>query len=86
MGWPRFCIINGNRAVKAAETEEGGLAVLEYIPEHNEYRLAMALLLRFSCGDIDTDIVSEEEFEAFVSKQRAEAQQRRDNPLPEKAD
>ncbi len=77
MSWPKFCIINGDRAVKAVPTEDGGLAVLEYRPEHDDYVGAVALLHRFVFGDIDTDLVSEQDFELFVATQRAEAKRRR---------
>jgi hypothetical protein len=60
-----------------------GVAVLEYLPEKDESRLAMAHLLRFSFGDIDTEFVSDEEFEAFVAKQRDEIRKRRGILLPD---
>ena len=77
MSWPKFCIINGERAVKAVPTEDGGLAVLEYRPESDDYQGAVALLHRFSVGDTDTELVSEQEFELFIAQQRAEVKRRR---------
>lgn len=71
MAWPRFCIINGKRAVKAVPTEDGGLAVLAYLPEQDEWAPALTLQPRLSFGDADTDFVSAEEFDAFVAEQRA---------------
>ncbi len=71
MEWPKFCIINGERPVKAVPTDDGGLTVLEYIPERDEWAPALTLLHRLTFGDADTDFVSAEEFQAFVAALRA---------------
>jgi hypothetical protein len=81
MGRPGFRIINGERAVKAVPAEDGGIAVPEYCPEEDEYPPALALRHRPSFGDSDTDFVSEDEFEAFVAKQRAGAKFHRESGL-----
>ena len=79
--WPIFCIINGERAVKAVRTEEGDLAVLEYRQEHDDYRGAV-VLHRLCFGDTDTEFVSEEGFELFVAQQHAGAKARGNMPPP----
>jgi hypothetical protein len=73
---PSYCIIY-NRAVKLVKTLDGGLAVYVYSPEEDEFKLAIGLLHRFFCGGTETDEVSEEEFNAYVAKQRAEVKRKR---------
>jgi hypothetical protein len=68
---PRYCIIF-DRAVKAVHTPEGGAAILVYSPQKDEFEPATGLVHQFFCGE-ETDFVSEEEFNAFIAKQRADA-------------
>jgi hypothetical protein len=76
MKTPIYAIINGN-AVKAVRTWTGGLDVLLYVPERDEFERAIQYLehLYFPTGTkaLDTDIVSKKEFKEFVAKLRDEA-------------
>jgi hypothetical protein len=78
---PVYCILNGERAVKAVKTDEGGIAVFEYYPEDDDFRGNIRLLDRILFDDLDVQYVTEEEFNEFVkrqgSKYRADPQLRR---------
>jgi hypothetical protein len=78
MDLPLYCILNGETAVKAVKTDEGGIAVFEYYPEDDEFRGNIALLNRILSDDLDVKYVTAEEFNDFVeregSKYRADPQ------------
>ncbi len=69
MEYPVYCIIY-NRPVKAVRTPDGGLAVLAYSLAKDDFELAMELLPRIAFAGLETDFVSEEEFEAYISRLR----------------
>jgi hypothetical protein len=70
---PVYAIINDD-AVKAVRTEDGGLEVLRYCPEKDEFERDMRFLEHIyfptATKALDTDIVSKDEFEACVAKLR----------------
>lgn len=71
---PFYCIVN-DHAVKGTEPPEGGLQILAYFPDEGEFRGAgwfLKAILGYS-SDADVEFVSEETFEQFVQKQRAQA-------------
>lgn len=71
MQFPAYCIIF-EKAVKAVRAPDGGLALLVYSPAKDEFEPAIGLVQQMFFGE-DTDFVPEEEFEAHVARQRAEA-------------
>jgi len=76
MQLPRYCIIY-NKAVKMVRTPDGGISVLAYVPEEDRFERALGLLHRIVFAGSETDFVSEQEFEAYMAQQRAEAQAKR---------
>lgn len=70
MDLPRYCIV-GARPVKAIETEDGGMDVLAYDWSTGEFTRDMGYLTRVSLPDEEVEIVSPDEFEAYVAKLRA---------------
>ena len=68
-----YCIIN-DFAVKAVRTEDGVLEVLRYCPESDKFEIDMVFAehIYFPTGTkaLDTDIVSESEFNKFVADLR----------------
>jgi len=85
MNLPLYCILNGERAVKAVKTDEGGIAVFEYYPEDDDFRGNIALLNRILSDDLEVRYVTAEEFNDFVeregSKYRADPQLRRSTKI-----
>ncbi len=71
MQFPVYCIIFG-RAVKRVGTPDGGCAFVVYSPARDEFEPAMGFMHQILCGN-ETEALSEEEFEAYVARQRAEA-------------
>ena len=69
MDLPIYCILNGERAVKAVKTDEGGIAVFEYYPEDDDFRVDICLLDRIVFGGLDVEYVTVEEFNEFVERQ-----------------
>jgi len=75
MEFPVYCIIY-NRAVKAVRTPEGGVAVLSYSAAKDDFEPAMEVAHRIFYPGLETDFVSEEEFQAYVDRLRAQAKSR----------
>jgi hypothetical protein len=70
MDLPRYCVV-GARPVKAIETEDGGMDVLAYDWSTGEFAREMGYLTRVSLPDEEVEIVSPDEFDAYVAKLRA---------------
>jgi hypothetical protein len=81
MKLPVYCIIYDRIAVKAVPTEDGGLDVLEYIPDSGEFQRNMRFLdyifLPSPSKAMDTEIVSKKEFDAYVAKLRKQTKVKR---------
>ena len=81
MKLPIYCIIKDRIAVKAVPTEDGGLELLEYIPEDNEFRRNMQfsdyIFLPSPSRAMDTEFVSKSEFKAYVDRLRGQARAKR---------
>ncbi|MHC4192092.1 MAG: hypothetical protein ACYSUB_20880 [Planctomycetota bacterium] len=77
MKFPIYCIVN-DKAVKAVRTKSGGVEVLVFYPEDDEFRRDMRFLdyiyLPSPSQSLATDIVSKKEFEAYVAKLRTATQ------------
>jgi hypothetical protein len=67
---PRYCII-GARPVKAVETADGGMDILAYDWSTGEFAREMGYLTRVSLPDEEVDIVSREQFDAYIAELRA---------------
>jgi hypothetical protein len=78
MNYPLYCIIFSDRAVTAARTPDGGLAFAAYSPAKDEFEPVTGEFVFQALFGEETDYVSEEEFEAFVARQRAEAKSKRE--------
>jgi hypothetical protein len=75
MKLPSYCIVF-DRAVKAVETEDGGMTVLVYDPEKDTFVREIGML-EYALGySPEADIVSEEEFEAYVNMLRQRSRSR----------
>ena len=70
MDLPRYCII-GARPVKAVETADGGMDILAYDWSTGEFAREMGYLTRVSLPDEEVDIVSREQFDAYIAELRA---------------
>ena len=70
MQLPRYCII-GARPVKAIETEDGGMDVLAYDWRPGEFARDMGYLTRVTLPDEEVEIISAEEFDAYVAELHA---------------
>jgi hypothetical protein len=81
MKFPVYCIISDRIAVKAVSTEDGGLEVLEYNPQSDEFRRNMRFLdyifLPTPTKAFDTEFVSKKEFDAYVAKLRKQTKVKR---------
>ncbi len=73
MNLPIYCLLNGERATKIVKTEEGGISILEYYAVDDEFREGDGAVLRYLLfgGDLDVEVVTKEEFDAFVERQGA---------------
>jgi hypothetical protein len=67
---PRYCII-GARPVKAVETADGGMDILAYDWSTGEFAREMGYLTRVSLPDEEVDLVSREQFDAYIAELRA---------------
>ncbi len=71
MNLPLYCILNGETAVKAVKTDEGGIAVFEYYPEDDDFRGNIDLLNRILSDDLDVKYVTAEESPLPYARQGA---------------
>jgi hypothetical protein len=67
---PRYCIV-GARPGKAIETEDGGMDILAYDWSTGEFARDMECLTRVSLPDEEVEVVSREQFDAYVAELRA---------------
>ena len=74
MELPRYCIV-GSRPVVAIKTEDGGMDVLAYDWATGELVRDMGYLTRIALPDEEVEIVSADEFEAYVLRLRSQRSQ-----------
>jgi hypothetical protein len=72
---PRYCVIF-DRAVKVVPTEGGGSRVLVYNELKDEFEDPPAALARYFPND-EAELVTEEQFNAYVDKLRAKGAAKR---------
>jgi hypothetical protein len=71
MSYPIYCIV-GSRAVKATRGPDGSVDVQVYVADEDEFRRATWFINELVNPGPDTELVSKDEFEAYVARQRAE--------------
>ncbi|MGF1494050.1 MAG: hypothetical protein ACFBSC_16665 [Microcoleaceae cyanobacterium] len=67
MELPRYCLIN-QQPVKVIRTSEGGMDVLAYCSETDQFQRRMDYLTRVTLGGDDVELVSEKKFQQQIEK------------------